>query len=73
MPREILLKAGLTFQEENDGRILLFRDPSGPVCDFFPITGQWQAYREGKRPRLMFGGVDSFLNWYRRKRKELKG
>jgi hypothetical protein len=70
--RDLLLAAGLKFEERNDAQILLFRDPTGPKCNFYPTTGQWHAYREGKRPRLMSGGVYSFLNWYRRKRKEMK-
>ena len=67
-----LLAAGLKFEERNNAQILLFRDKSGPKCNFYPTTGKWQFYREGKRPKLMFGGVDSFLNWYRRKKKEMK-
>ena len=71
--RRILDESGLKFTEQNNGTVLLFRNSSGPGCDFWPSTGRWQWHRPGKRPRQMQGEARSFINWYKRKIKEAEG
>ncbi|MCP3683896.1 MAG: hypothetical protein GY861_14530 [bacterium] len=46
----------------------LFRDPKKPKCDFYPHTGRW---RKCSNPKKTYrGGAESFINWYKKQRKE---
>lgn len=41
--------------------VCLFRERGKPKVDFYPHTGRWKVMN-----KVYSGGVQSFLNWYRK-------
>ena len=65
---EILSASGAIFTVTNYGETLLFRMSGYPRADFYPGTGRWRVV--GSNSKAMSGGVERFLDWYRRQQKE---
>ena len=50
----------ISYEERNDGTVLLFRDKRKPKVDFYPGTGRWKFNNQ-----VMRGGARKFISWYR--------
>jgi len=50
----------ISYEERNEGTVLLFRDKRKPKVDFYPGTGRWKFNNQ-----VMRGGARKFISWYR--------
>jgi hypothetical protein len=54
--------SSIPFEYRRRENVYLFRDPSGPICDFYPPSGRWKD--NGNRSKWYSGGAKSFIHWY---------
>jgi hypothetical protein len=60
--------SGLPCEYKRVENVYLFRDLSGPSCDFYPASGKWK--QNGNPVVWHYGGAKSFINWYQKRRNQ---
>jgi hypothetical protein len=62
--RDYFKHRGIHAYWSNHDQEIVFRDPRGPACTFYPSTGRWLLV--GGKASIS-GGAEAFLRWYQKR------
>lgn len=57
--RRVIAAWGVPFEENDDGTVMMFRQPGRPAADFYPTRNRWRCGQE-----FWWGHAADFIEWF---------